>query len=111
MRFPSISASAASSSKAGPSTEPITAQNFNFHFGGDEPDDDDEDEEEGDDNEEAEEETDDFENAWEILDSCRAILIKEESEARKLQLARVHSSMAEVATESGKGDESIATLG
>jgi hypothetical protein len=72
-----------------------------FHFGGDEPDDE---EDDGDDDDEAgepEEETDDFENAWEILDSCRAILIKEESQARKLQLARVHSSMAEVATESG----------
>ena len=93
---------AASSSKAGPSKETPNPQSFAFHFGGDEPDDeDDENDDDEEANGEAEDETDDFENAWEILDSCRAILVKEESTQRKLQLARVHSSMAEVATESG----------
>lgn len=93
----------ASSSKAGPSTGPVNPQSFNFHFGGDADDDDEEDQDEDDEGagDAGEEDTDDFENAWEILDSCRAILEKEESKDRKLQLARVHSSMAEVATESG----------
>lgn len=100
-------AAAAGSSKAGPSTEPPNPQSFAFHFGGDEPDDEDEEDDDEEANGEAEEETDDFENAWEILDSCRAILVKEESTQRKLQLARVHSSMAEVATESG---EATATM-
>lgn len=98
---------ASSSSKA---VDPPTAQSINFHFGGDAPDDE-EDEEaaEGDDQEngeeggenEAAEEADDFETAWEVLDTARAILSKQDSRERKLQMARVHSSMAEVATEAG----------
>ena len=68
-------------------------------------------EEEGDDEEDAaEDEGDDFETAWEILDSARAILCKEKSEERQLQLARIHCSMAEVATEAGKSDRDFPFL-
>ena len=105
-----------SSSKPAAPKEPLTAQNINFHFGGDAAEDDEEDEDEEEDGEgKPAEEVDDFETAWEILDTARAILVKSdeaegsesEKQARKLQLARIHSSMAEVATESGRPEDGV----
>lgn len=96
----------------------MTAQNINFHFGGDAAEDEEDEDDEEDDGEgegKAAEEVDDFETAWEILDTARAILVKadeaegteESKKERKLQLARVHSSMAEVATESGRPEDGV----
>lgn len=109
-------APSASSSKPAISKETQAIQNHNFHFGGDAAEDEeDEDDEEGEGEGNNAEEPDDFETAWEILDTARAILVKsEETEAdettkknRKLQLARIHSSMAEIATESGRPAEGV----
>ena len=110
--------STASTSQAGPSKEPVTASSINFHFSGDAEDDDNDDEEEpegvedpqgngGGDGQEAAEDQDDLETAWNILDSARTILSKESRDERKLQLARVHCSMAEVATESGRPEDGV----
>ena len=77
--------------------------NINFHFGGDaeEEEEEENDEDDADEDAVAGDDVDDFETAWEVLDTARAILSKEDSKPRHLQLARVHCSMAEVATESG----------
>lgn len=102
-----------SASKATP--EPLTAKNINFHFGGDEPEEEDGDEDGDSEGEDggagAGEEPDDLETAFEILDTARAILSKPSeqasSRARQLQLARIHSSMAEVETESGRPENGV----
>lgn len=89
----------------------MTANNINFHFGGDAQDDDDEEEDDAEANDEEGEEgaaeEDDLETAWKVLDLVRVILSDQTSEERKLQLARVRCSIAEVATESAQPDKGV----
>ncbi|KAI5477010.1 hypothetical protein MNV49_006968 [Pseudohyphozyma bogoriensis] len=93
---------------AGPSVTsgPVTAQNIQFHFGGDDPNDDDEDEEEGEGEggEEEEDKEDDLESAFLMLDTARAILEKQTGEESMNKRAEVHRLLGDVASESENFD-------